>query len=147
MSDEFYAAITFRKADIEKNPRLKKALDAEFGEGAGKEYSNGTVMFDNSYALNGEFCGIEELAQALAVPFNRHSEGFFDIDPGNVYFRPGEGLIHETIDHDGEPTVLLSDIKQMLVCKKDNASLRRALEALVAGHKVEPLEHISVPSL
>lgn len=50
--------------------------------------SDGTTMFENDFARDGRFFAIEELAQSLAIPFDRSTEESCGAGGGDCVFPP-----------------------------------------------------------
>lgn len=67
--------------------------------------SDGTTMFENDFARDGRFFAIEELAQSLAIPFDRSTEESCEAGAETVFFRPGLGLVTDVTDCDGESMI------------------------------------------
>lgn len=140
MSRGSYASITFRPSDVRKYKELRDAIRCEFGTTEGEKLQDGMVMFDSSEARDGVFPAIEEIAQSLAVPFDRYSGEAYEVSEQTVCFRPGDGVTVIQMDGDGEPVVPLERITGILMRSKgDDAMLRRTFEALVGGFDVVPL--------
>lgn len=85
MSDRYRAEITIPKKFLTnelklviENDWLRYCTEDEF-----------TIVYEDSYANNGELC-IEDILVRDKIPFDRRSEGYYEIRPEMRCYRPAE---------------------------------------------------------
>jgi hypothetical protein len=170
MADRFYGTIEILKSDIRRYPELAAAVKSEFfwdmkdeeldidkhipGNCDNWEESSPIAYFADEEAAYGEFEEIEDICQALHVPYNRWNAAKYEFAEATVYYRPdvdegkeiycgGESGEREFTESElrklvSYNTVVLDDLTGPTVDIK--ATGRKFMDFLDSLPKIHPLE-------
>lgn len=140
MGERYWARLVLRECDV--TPEVRAALEAGGPYDEGPDAEDGMVRVVGYERWWGEFSTLEEKLVALGVAFDRYSESN---PPVERRFRPGRdgkpSVDVEIPQVDGEPFVLLSELRKLLQNCKDYISLHEGLSQLVEKREpVPPLD-------
>jgi hypothetical protein len=130
MSDRYSARIEIG-GDLPRQHLLKfgRVFEASDENALMARVADGHLILDDDQAAWGEFHELESAGRDLGLPYQRHSEGYWDCPPQLVYWQPGmEGPESVTTSGDGDMLVSMDTLREARdYMRAGNAARARAL--------------------
>lgn len=144
VGEHYYARLTVAEEGLD--PELRERIKAQgVPESWMADSGEDFLSVEDSEALHGEFAELEAELVRRGVAFDRYTDGYGSFQPRERRFRPardGRGPVDVEVllTVDGEPYVVLGELKKLLAME-DAGELRRRLAGLVAeAEPVPPLD-------